>query len=105
MMPKNPQNIVANMHASNTEIACWIRIEKEEKGQGAGGIEQNWDSTLIYERLRSVSTSPVVCFPAGVREPLVEKGSFPPAPCPLSPNPHSVGAPSSPASSFAALAN
>jgi len=41
MMPKNPQNIVANMHASNTEIACWIRIEKEEKEQGAGRIQQN----------------------------------------------------------------
>jgi hypothetical protein len=36
MMPKNPQNIVANTQASNTGIACWIRIEKEEKGQGAG---------------------------------------------------------------------
>ncbi|QFS44740.1 hypothetical protein GXM_02215 [Nostoc sphaeroides CCNUC1] len=83
-MPKNPQNIVANIHASNTEITCWIRIKKEEKGQGAGGRKQNWDLTF---RLRSVTTSPVACFPAGVREPLVEKGwgHFPllPAPFPL----------------------
>ncbi len=57
MMPKNPQNIVANMHASNTEIACWIRIEKEEKGQGSRGDKQNWDSILLYERLRQRQSS------------------------------------------------
>ena len=27
MMPKNPHNIVANTHASNTGIVCWVRVE------------------------------------------------------------------------------
>jgi hypothetical protein len=33
MMPKNPQNIVANMQASNTGIACWIKVEGKRKNK------------------------------------------------------------------------
>ncbi|MCC5663700.1 hypothetical protein LC653_07120 [Nostoc sp. CHAB 5784] len=94
-----------------------LNLRQGSREQGARGIEKNWDVAL---RRCSVTTPPVALASRSLREPrllfwgsqthvppfiprqfLME--SFPQAFSPLSPNPHSVGAPSPPASSLNAV--